>query len=90
MATNNERNPLEYCTVHPEEKLLAIRDTEFRMYFSIGDETIFCYPLFGCDHVRTGIHNRIFSHIEFVQMIIFARQKAALFKYNRYCIGDGK
>ncbi|MDP3770071.1 MAG: hypothetical protein U1A25_01085 [Candidatus Sungbacteria bacterium] len=90
MAADNERNPLEYCPVHPKEKLLMVKDRELLMYFSIGDKTMFCCPLLECDYVRTGIYDRILSHTEFVQMIIFARQKAFQFKYNRYHIGDGK
>lgn len=86
----DDGNPLDYCPAHPTEKLLTLRDVEFRMYFSIADEMIFCCPLLSCDYVRMGIHDRIFSQMEFIQMITFARQKAFQFKYHRYRIGDGK
>lgn len=90
MTVDDRRNPLEYCPTHPTEKLLTVRDVEFRMYFNIADEMMFCCPLLSCDYVRTGIHDRIFSHKEFTQMIMFARQKAFQFKYNRYHVSDGK
>lgn len=83
MAIDDKRNYLEYCPIHSSQTLLAIKDIEFKTYFSIGDEMMFCCPLLGCDYVRTGGHDRIFSQLEFVQMIIFARQKAFLFKVSR-------
>ena len=80
----------EYCPLHTAYKLLTVCDIEFFEYFGIDERKIFCCPLMRCDYVFPGSHSRIMSQSEFIQLVMFARQKAFEFKYNHYYGDDGK